>query len=53
MMANRKQSRDKQQVEKIMEEVGQELGVNEQGTPSPQQANQLEERLKREIRKRK
>lgn len=52
MMA-RNQTRNKQQVDQIMEEVGRELGVDEQETRSPQQADQLAEKLEQEIRKRK
>lgn len=54
MAKNQNQPRDKQQVSQVMEEVGQELGVNEQQqNESPRQANKVADQLKQEIRKRK
>lgn len=53
MVEKRNQARNNQQVDKVMEEVGQELGVNEQETRSPREADKLAEQIKQEIRKRK
>lgn len=53
MAKQQNQPRDKQQVSQVMEEVGQELGVNEQQTESPRQAKKVADQLKQEIRKRK
>lgn len=52
-MANSKEPRNKQQVDQVMEEVGQELGVDEQEQRSPGQAEKLAEKVKQEIQKRK
>lgn len=51
-MANERQARSKQGVKNTMEEVGRELGVDEQGSRSSEQAGRLAERVKKEVKKR-
>lgn len=47
------QGRNKKQVEELMNEVGRELGVNENSRSTNQDPGQLAERMKEEIKKRK
>ncbi|GGE22972.1 hypothetical protein GCM10011571_26300 [Marinithermofilum abyssi] len=50
---NRAQSDDDRKIKELMNEVGQELGVNERTRSlSPEKARDMGEKMKREIRKR-
>jgi hypothetical protein len=50
---NNQQGQNKNQVEELMNEVGRELGVNENTRSTNQDPKQLAERMKEEIKKRK
>jgi hypothetical protein len=50
---NRAQSNDDRKIKELMNEVGQELGVNERTRSlSPEKAQEMGEKMKQEIRKR-